>query len=396
MTKSSASNNHALVFGASGITGWAIVNAILNGYPSPDAFSKVTALTNRPLSAEQAQWPSSSKLQLVSGIDLQSDPETLQRELRTHVKDIETVSTVYFFAYIMDMAPANEIEINVRILRNAMTVIEKLSPNLRFVALPTGTKRYGVHLVDEFPWKNDLPLRESLPRIPEPHASQVFYYNQIDLLKSMSEGKPWTYCTVMPDVIIGFVPNNNVYCLAQWLAIYLSLYREINGEGAEVVFPGTMESWRIKSNDSSQDIIARFAIYASLHPEVSGGQDFNAADHSQPSSWSAKWAIICDYFGLKGVAPVKGPGPDPARYITENQAKWAEMESQYGLREGHVGKNERSFQFFPFFIMTMLNFDRQLDMTKMHAAWGDAKEELTTQQAWYTAFDRFREAQIIP
>ncbi|KAL4890669.1 hypothetical protein BDV59DRAFT_209611 [Aspergillus ambiguus] len=389
-------NNHALIFGASGITGWAIVNAILHDYPSSDSFSKVTALTNRPLSAEQAQWPTSNKLQLASGIDLQSDPATLESELRRHVKDIETVSVVYFFAYIMDMTPANEIEINVRILQNAVTVVEKLSPKLRFVVLPTGTKWYGVHLIDEFPWKNDLPLRESMPRIPEPHASQMFYYNQVDLLKKISDGKPWTYCTVMPDVIIGFVPNNNVYCLAQWLAIYLSLYRELNGEGAEVVFPGTMESWKIRSNDSSQDTIARFAIHASLHAEVSAGQDFNAADNSQPSSWSAKWPIICDYFGLKGVAPTNGPGPDPARYIMENQTEWVKMEPKYGLREGHVGKNERSFQFFPYFIMTMFNFDRQLDMTKTHKAWGTDKEEITTQQGWHTAFDRFRKARIIP
>ncbi|KAF9887231.1 hypothetical protein FE257_010359 [Aspergillus nanangensis] len=392
----STATNHALVFGASGITGWAIVNAILNDYPAADTFSKVTALTNRPLTPEQAQWPQSDKLQLASGVDLQSDASALEAELRSRIPDIETVSVVYFFAYIMDMTPATEIAINVQILRNAVSVVEKISPNLKFVVLPTGTKAYGVHLVDEFPWKNELPLKESLPRIPEPHASQMFYYNQLDLLKELSAGKEWSYCSVMPDVIVGFVPNNNVYCLAQWLSIYLSIYREINGEGAEVVFPGTMESWKIKSNDSSQDIIARFAIHASLNPGVSAEQDFNTADHSRPSSWSAKWPIICDYFGLKGVAPEKGSGPDPARYIMENQAKWVEMETKFGLRAGHVGKNERSFQFFPYFIMTMFNFDRQLDMGKMHAAWGTKAEEINTQQAWYTAFDRFRKAKIIP
>ena len=42
-------DNHALVFGASGISGWAIVNQILSDYPAKGVFSAVTALTNRPL-----------------------------------------------------------------------------------------------------------------------------------------------------------------------------------------------------------------------------------------------------------------------------------------------------------------------------------------------------------
>lgn len=52
MTKSITSNSHALVFGASGITRWAIIDAILSNYPSPNIFTKVTALTNCPLPAE--------------------------------------------------------------------------------------------------------------------------------------------------------------------------------------------------------------------------------------------------------------------------------------------------------------------------------------------------------
>ena len=223
----------------------------------------------------------------------------------------------------------------------------------------------------------------------------MFYYNQLDLLKGMSHGKSWTFCDVIPDVIVGFVPNNNIYCLAQALALYLSLVREIEGSGAEVVFPGTMESWSIHSNDSSQDIIARFAIYASLHPEVSAGQTFNTADSARSSSWSVKWPIICDYFGLKGVAPTKGSGPDPVRYIVENSERWLALEKKFGLQTGRVG-NERSFGGFPYFIMTMFNFDRPLDMSKAHKAWGSAKEETDTRGAWWIAFDRFRKAKIIP
>ncbi|KAF4969098.1 hypothetical protein FZEAL_10292 [Fusarium zealandicum] len=392
--------NHALIFGASGIAGWAVTNLILNGYPTPDAFESVTALTNRPLSTKDAQWPSSEKLQVVSGIDiLASDGVSgLQDELRSKVKHMAAVTHVYFFAsaYMMDADPDKEISVNVELLSRSIRAVEKLAPKLSFVVLPTGTKAYGVHLLDEFPFKNHLPLKESLPRIPEPYASQMFYYNQCDELAALSKGKSWTWCDVMPDVIVGFVPNNNIYCLAQALALHLSLYVEINGSGSEVLFPGNKRSWQNLSNDSSQDIVAKVAIYASLHPEQSGGQRFNAADSSKPSSWSEKWPVICEYFGLKGVGPAAdGSAPEPTQYLAEHADKWQEMERKYGLVTGRVG-NGRSLGGFPMFIMDAFNFDRHVDMEKTHEMWGRATEEVGTKQAWYTAFDRFRKARIIP
>lgn len=86
--------NHALVFGASGITGWAIVNAILEGYPDGNAFDKVTAITNRPLSADASIWPKSDKLQIVSGLDL--GKETIQDDLHERIKGVDNISHVYF------------------------------------------------------------------------------------------------------------------------------------------------------------------------------------------------------------------------------------------------------------------------------------------------------------
>ncbi|PGH26444.1 hypothetical protein AJ80_01942 [Polytolypa hystricis UAMH7299] len=390
--------HHALVFGASGITGWAITNQILSGYPSPGTFSKVTALTNRPLSDEAAQWPKSDKLQLVSGLNLLNEGgvEALKKEMQERVKDISTVSHVYFFAYIMDSDSAKEIEVNVRLISNAVSAIDQLSSNLKFVVMPTGTKAYGVHLLDKFPFPTQLPLKESLPRIPEPYASEMFYFSQIDKLKELSKGKSWTWSEIIPDIIIGFVPNNNVYCLAQALALYLSLYAEVEGKGAEVPFPGTEESWKILSNDSSQDVIAKFSIDASLNPAKTGGERFNVCDNATASSWSVKWPVVCSFFGLVGVPPPPGgSGPQPYAYLEEHLAEWKKLEKKHGLQTGRVG-NDRSAGSYPHFLMTLFNFDRHLDITKMHSAWGDQKAETDTKGAYWTAFERFRKAKIIP
>lgn len=96
----------------------------------------------------------------------------------------------------MDPEAQKEIDINVDMLKRAVTCTEALSKNLKFVVLPTGTKAYGVHLLDKFPWTKNLPVTEDLPRIPEPYASEMFYYNQCDMVDELSKGKPWTWCEV--------------------------------------------------------------------------------------------------------------------------------------------------------------------------------------------------------
>jgi hypothetical protein len=52
----SSDKKHALVFGASGISGWSILNQALT-YPTPTTFSHITGLTNRPLTPRRRLSP---------------------------------------------------------------------------------------------------------------------------------------------------------------------------------------------------------------------------------------------------------------------------------------------------------------------------------------------------
>jgi len=63
-------------------------------------------------------------------------------------------------------------------------------------------KIYGVHMLDKFPHSNILPITEDAPVLPQPWLGQLFYYNQIDCLKRMSQGKRWHWCEVRPDNIV--------------------------------------------------------------------------------------------------------------------------------------------------------------------------------------------------
>ncbi|KAK3092158.1 hypothetical protein LTR53_019737, partial [Teratosphaeriaceae sp. CCFEE 6253] len=126
----------------------------------------------------------------------------------------------------------------------------------------------------------------------------------LDWIAQYAKDKKWSWCDTRPDIILGFVPNQNFYSLATVVGIFLALYARVEGQGASCPFPGTSKSWEALSNDSSSDMIARQTLHLSLHlPEEQKGEGFNVADAKTPETWERKWPQLCAYFGLKGTGP---------------------------------------------------------------------------------------------
>lgn len=139
-----STNNHALVFGASGISGWALVKEALS-YPTPTTFSQVTALSNRPLSLADAHWPDDPRLQLASGVDLTSPLDTVVEALKAKVKGIETVTHVFLFLYLDPGKDKQTLkEVNTNLIRTAVTAMQSVSSSLKSFVLQTGGKAYGL------------------------------------------------------------------------------------------------------------------------------------------------------------------------------------------------------------------------------------------------------------
>ena len=84
----------ALIFGGSGISGWAITRAAVLS-KSPYVFDKVIALTNRPLTVKASGLPDDSKLELRSGLDLTLGVDAVVEVLRA-IPGIERTTHVYF------------------------------------------------------------------------------------------------------------------------------------------------------------------------------------------------------------------------------------------------------------------------------------------------------------
>jgi hypothetical protein len=131
----------ALVFGASGVTGWSFINEVLGDYPKPNIWKRAHALTNRPLSQEQSQWPNDPRLNIVSGIDLLvGSQEDLENELKTKIPDINEVTHVYYLAYKAGRDVQKELEEAVQMWKKTLIAVDKLCPKLEFVVLQTGAK----------------------------------------------------------------------------------------------------------------------------------------------------------------------------------------------------------------------------------------------------------------
>ncbi|KAJ7661383.1 hypothetical protein DFH06DRAFT_1281487 [Mycena polygramma] len=383
----STTHAHALVFGASGLAGWGVVEQLLENYPAKGTFSKVTAVVNRPINVADSLWPTpdSPSLDLVTGINLaQGTVESFTALLAEKVKHISNVTHVYYFVYKQDNDPELEIKTNCGMLERVIGAVESLSPNFRFLAWPSGTMGYGIYKPGGGPWK--APFKESMGRLPPPDTN--FYYAFEDILTEHSKGKNWTWCEVRPDAIVGFSPNGSTYSLPAHWATYLSLYRIIEGEGASVPYPGSEMGYNSKFNDASSEIIAKLAIWASLHPEKCGdGQLFNIADQVKASTMRERWPAFAAFFGLVGVGP-PAPGADilkPGEYALKHQdvlkASCKKPNDVWGAAFlDHYGYN--------------LTFDRQLTLEKIREA--GFVEEIDPVASWIKAFERFKRAGMVP
>ncbi|KZT37923.1 hypothetical protein SISSUDRAFT_808400 [Sistotremastrum suecicum HHB10207 ss-3] len=378
---------HALVFGASGISGWEACRQLLT-YPTASTFSQVTGLTNRPLTREAALLPLDPRLRLISGVDLQKSVEELITDL-TQIPNIQTVTHVFYYAYkqVEDKVELNKV--NTQMLETAITGLIKLNAPLKHVMLQTGGKAYGPEFYGQVPFP-PIPLKESTPRLPEPYASQIFYYSLVDVLARLSQGTSWTFSEVRPDNIIGFAPNFNAMNEAQIFGVYLSLYRAVYGQGAEIPFPSTKTAYKIMTTESSTETLIRYQIHLALHPDkFANGEAFNEGDKA--ASFETKWPAMAAYFGLKGVPP-KEDNPQDAmeKWVWKHKDVWDKLEKEYDLKPGAI---EGTGWWFGNFVIWAF-WDRPYDLSKMKAV--GFEEEGDTVKGYYKSWDLYRKAKIIP
>ncbi|MCJ1247718.1 hypothetical protein MMC30_004933 [Trapelia coarctata] len=289
--------------------------------------------------------------------------------------------------------------VNRQMLERAIGALNHLAPELKFVVFPSVTKvsfvQHSSHVTwtsrrsDEFQGYGiqvpggvfTAPVEESTRSLPEPYGSKINCYALREVLEEQSKGKNWTWCDV------GFVPNGSAFNLTAHWANYLCMYALVEGKGAKVPFPRTESAYASLFNEASADIIARFSSWAALHPaQTGGGSLLNVADRATPSQMTERWPALAHYFGLEGIGPVHDPTLlKPGEYTRQYRKALEEQ----GVKANEVFKLEflDTYGYCP-------TFDRHLSLGKARSA--GFSEEIDPNPSWFEAFDRFKQAGLIP
>ncbi|CCF40776.1 hypothetical protein CH063_02427 [Colletotrichum higginsianum] len=390
--------NHAIVFGAAGLLGWATVDQLLSNYPTEGSFDKVTVVINRPLSEIEFFWPKESasrpSLQIVSGVNLNSTTEDLTRQLEDRVQGVKNVTHVFYFVFnqVAD-DHIRECEVNCGIMQRVVDSLTSLSSNLKSFVYPGGTRGYGIYVPGG---TFEAPLKESMAdNLSEDYARTVAYPWFREILAKASEGKQWTWSEVCPDAVVGFTPNGSGFSLALHWAQYLSLYAYNHGVNdksetpVEVPFPGNEGGYKSLFTPVSSRVLGRIAVHVSLNGEKCDAKIINMADSATPTSFSQIWPDLAGWFGLKGVGPTGDEKAlKPGEYVQKNKHLFEREGFSKAVVAG-VGGGSSQLDSVGYW----LSFDRQLSLERLRVV--GFTEERDPVEGWLEAFEKFRQAGII-
>jgi nucleoside-diphosphate-sugar epimerase len=157
----------ALVTGALGVTGRAVVNYLI----SLGDWEVIGVSRRRPEFQTTAKYLS---------VDLLN-----RSALEAPLSEINDITHIFFAALQPAANFFDEVAPNLAMLANTVEVVERASQSLRKVLLVEGAKFYGAHLG---PYKT--PAKETDPR----HMPPNFYYDQEDYLVQCNIDIRYTMC----------------------------------------------------------------------------------------------------------------------------------------------------------------------------------------------------------
>ena len=158
------------------------------------------------------------------------------------IAPLNGITHIVFGAYLEKDSPGERSEVNVALLRNLLTAVERNAPGLKHVTLYQGGKAYGADLG---PFKT--PAREDDPRLMGPN----FYYDQEDFLRERQANKQWRFSVLRPEAVCGYAVGNPMN-LTMVIAVYAAISKEL---GLPLRFPGPEAAYRaLYQVTSAQDI----------------------------------------------------------------------------------------------------------------------------------------------
>lgn len=286
---------HALLAGASGITGRAMINLL-----DPKHDWEMTAISRNSFEG------------LGRAIHLPADLSyALSGQCDT--SRLRDVTHIFMAAHMRAATPAAEATLNLDLLHNLINAVEDAGAPLQRVVLVHGTKWYGNHLG---PFRT--PAREDDPR----HMPPNFYYSQQDWISAYSEKKDWSWSSLRPHCVCGPAigsPMNHLLALS----LYAVISRELR---LPLRFPGTVAAFSAAYQFTEAALLARSMLWVATNPSCKD-QAFNMTN-GEIDRWSNIWPEIGRIFGME----VAGPQQIClARFMADKESLWQAICLKRGL-----------------------------------------------------------------
>lgn len=349
----------ALVVGASGITGSAVVDQL-----SAEGW-QVLALARRSGPAlPGVRW---IQADLRSAADLNK------------VLASEMPERVFFTAWSRQNSEELNIEVNGGMVRDLLAAL--VHAPVRHVALVTGLKHYlGPFEAYGQGTMPDTPFSEDELRLDVAN----FYYAQEDELFAASARQGFTWSVHRSHTVIGHAVGN-LMNMGLTLAAQAALCRHL---GIPFVFPGSATQWNGVTDMTDATILAEQMVWAAT-TAAGANEAFNVVN-GDVFRWRAMWPKIAAYFGVEPVGFVDEPRPLEVQ-MAGMEPVWAELAAAYNLVESDLGRIASWWH-------TDADLGRNIevftDITKSRLA-GFTPHHRTI-DSFTALFDRYRAEKIIP
>ena len=350
----------ALVIGASGITGGAVVRRLL-----ADG-AEVYGLARTPGELPPGAHPIAADL---------LDPAGLAAAL-----DGLRPTHVFYTSWTRRATETENCEVNARMMR---TLFEALEPagSVQHVALVTGLKHYlgpfDAYGAGAVP---DTPFLETEARLP----GENFYYAQEDELFAAAQRMDFTWSVHRSHTVIGFAVGNAMN-MALTLGAQAAICREL---GRPMVFPGSAEQWNGVTDVTDADLLADHMVWAATTP-AAANEPFNVVN-GDVFRWRRLWPALAEHLGVE---PEGFTGE--ARPLEAQMAGAEEVWARIVEREGLVQ---------PELAMVASWWHSDLDLGRPFECFADFGKsralgftgQVRTTEAFLSTIDRYRAAGVLP
>ncbi|GAA3557936.1 SDR family oxidoreductase [Microlunatus spumicola] len=360
-TSADPARRTALVVGASGITGSALVDQLL------DEGWEVLALSRG----------GSSRAGVRSVPADLRDPESLA----TALADVAPTH-VFFTAWQRQATEAENIAVNGAMVRDLLAALAQAP--LRHVALVTGLKHYlgpfEAYAAGVVP---DTPFHEDEPRLDTPN----FYYAQEDELFAAAERQGFTWSVHRSHTVIGYAVGNAMN-MGLTVAVAATLANELD---LPFRFPGSEAQWNGLTDMTDAGLLAEQMVWASTDP-AGADEPFNIVN-GDVFRWRWMWPRLAAHLGVDP-ARVEGPQGDPQPFeeqLTPHEGAWPAIAERLGLAEADITRLASWWH-------TDADLGRPMevvtDMSKSREAGFLGYRR--TERAFTELFDRYRAERLIP